>query len=71
LLDENGNPVEQGEKGELYVGGPGIAKGYFKDENLTDQKFVLPGIKGANGIYYRTGDLAKKMEMVSFIFSKK
>jgi non-ribosomal peptide synthetase component F len=60
LLHENGNPTKQGEKGELFVGGPGIAKGYFKDEHLTNESFVVPGIEGSNGIYYRTGDLAKK-----------
>ena len=60
LLNEKGNRVNQGDKGELFVGGPGIAKGYFKAENLTKEKFVIPNIKGADGIYYRTGDLAKK-----------
>lgn len=68
LLDENGQPTKQGEKGELFVGGPGIAKGYFKDEQLTNERFVVPGINGSHGIYYRTGDLAKKDGNGEFYF---
>lgn len=44
----------QGEVGELYVAGPGVARGYLDKPLLTRQRFVeLDGKR-----YYRTGDLA-------------
>jgi amino acid adenylation domain-containing protein len=61
LLDEAFNPVKQGEIGELYTGGEGLALGYINAPVLTAEKFVnLPHIS-ANGLLYRTGDLARML----------
>ncbi|SHO52357.1 non-ribosomal peptide synthetase [Anaerocolumna xylanovorans] len=57
ILDVYGNLLDSGMLGEIYTGGYGVAAGYFKDKELTKQKFQPdPFIK--NGIMYRTGDLA-------------
>ncbi|MBW2571833.1 MAG: amino acid adenylation domain-containing protein [Deltaproteobacteria bacterium] len=54
LLDEKMQPVSSGGVGELYIGGPCLAKGYLKKPDLTAERFVL--IEGKR--FYRTGDLA-------------
>jgi len=59
VVDENMNLVPFGEAGELVITGPGVASGYVKLPQLTQQKFipkprsldVLPG-----AVVYRTGD---------------
>ena len=59
VVDENMNIVPFGEAGELVITGPGVASGYVKLPQLTQQKFiakpksldVLPG-----DVVYRTGD---------------
>jgi len=57
LLDEAGVQVPDGVTGELYIGGEVLAEGYFKDPDLTSQKFVrLPDYGG--GMYYKSGDYA-------------
>jgi len=38
ILDECQAPVPIGEKGELYIGGKGLAFGYLNDEKLTNEK---------------------------------
>ncbi|MBM4428649.1 MAG: AMP-binding protein [Chloroflexi bacterium] len=56
VVDEKGNIVPQGAVGELYVGGPGVGRGYLNRDDLTAQKFV--NFQG--GRYYRTGDLVRE-----------
>lgn len=51
------NPIPVGGVGELYIGGDGLAKGYLKRDDLTQQVFIanpLPGTPGQR--LYRTGD---------------
>ncbi|MGE5437121.1 MAG: non-ribosomal peptide synthetase [Syntrophothermus sp.] len=58
ILYNNLQPVPIGVKGDLFIGGDGLAKGYFNNQSLTNEKFIdnpfLPGKK-----IYKTGDLAK------------
>ena len=55
-------PVEPGEPGELCIGGVGVARGYLKRPDLTEQKFVPNPFANGNGQsprLYRSGDLVR------------
>ena len=57
ILDDNAAPMAQGEVGELCIGGDGLAKGYFKRDDLSAKVFFTDESSGKR--IYRTGDLAK------------
>jgi len=61
VLDEWMNPLPAGVKCELYVGGPGVGRGYGKRAQMTAEKFVPDPFAGeAGGRLYRTGDLVSR-----------
>jgi amino acid adenylation domain-containing protein len=59
IIGENGRMVDDGQEGEIYIGGAGVAKGYLNNEILTREKFV-PDIFTHTGMLYRTGDIGRK-----------
>jgi malonyl-CoA/methylmalonyl-CoA synthetase len=52
LLDSEGNPVADGEVGEVHLKGPNIFAGYWRRDEATRAAFV--------GDYFRTGDIATR-----------
>ncbi|OQK16463.1 hypothetical protein AU255_00715 [Methyloprofundus sedimenti] len=59
LLDEYLNPVAIGVTGELYIAGRGVCRCYYKQPNLTAERFIPNHFEsGVGERLYRTGDLA-------------
>ena len=59
ILDTDRKPVSPGVIGELFVGGPGIARGYIGDAEHTAERFVEVIVDDAPPQrVYRTGDRA-------------
>ncbi|HXQ70080.1 MAG TPA: amino acid adenylation domain-containing protein, partial [Pyrinomonadaceae bacterium] len=62
ILDENLMPLPTNTIGDLYIGGIGVARGYFKSPALTAEKFIpnpfatVPGER-----MYHSGDLVRRL----------
>jgi 4-coumarate--CoA ligase len=69
LVDDDGNDVPEGEPGELWVKGPNVTKGYYKNPEATKAAFVdgwyCTGdiLQQRNGLWYVTD---RKKELIKF-----
>lgn len=58
VLDDNMNLCPIDVPGTLYIGGDGLAKGYFERDDLTKEKFIQSPFN-IDKLIYNTGDIAK------------
>ncbi len=64
IVDPELRPVQLGQPGELLIGGPGVARGYINQPEITRDKFIrLNGIR-----YYRSGDLVRQDNDGEYVF---
>lgn len=71
ILDQHMRPVPRGVVGELYIGGEGVARGYFQHEELTHSVF-LPDPFAPPGVerrIYRTGDQGYHLATGEIVYS--
>lgn len=68
VLDRNLQPLPPGAKGELFIGGDGVARGYHNRPELTSELFFDISETGLNGLagiqptrLYRTRDLVRHL----------
>lgn len=58
IMDERQQLLPAGVKGEIYIGGSGVARGYLKDESLDQARFITdPYCNTLSGKIYKTGDV--------------
>jgi amino acid adenylation domain-containing protein len=61
VLDDHLEPVANGVAGHLYLAGVGLARGYWRDQAMTADRFVPNPCDGAIGArMYRTGDRCRR-----------
>ena len=61
IMDDQRHEVPNGEVGEIYVGGAGVALGYRNRPDLTSTRFLADPFGGKGERLYRTGDLARRL----------
>jgi amino acid adenylation domain-containing protein len=59
VLDPYGNAVPIGVRGQLHIGGLGVARGYLNAPELTAQRFVPHPRRRDGSRVYATGDIAR------------
>ncbi|MEH0388852.1 non-ribosomal peptide synthetase/type I polyketide synthase [Vibrio mimicus] len=57
ILDQQLEPCPDWVTGELYIGGHGLARGYWQDQERTDHAFIIHPMSGER--LYKTGDLGR------------
>jgi amino acid adenylation domain-containing protein len=60
ILNRDLQPVSDGECGEIYIGGDGLARGYLNRAELTAEKFIRhPFCDDTSARLYRSGDIGR------------
>ncbi len=67
ILDEFLSPKPIGTPGAIYIAGDGLAKGYYKNEKLTNEKFITNPFHN-DSLLYETGDVGKWNDNGEIIF---
>ncbi|MFI6013696.1 amino acid adenylation domain-containing protein [Streptomyces sp. NPDC051243] len=62
LRDADLEPVPDGEVGEIWIAGAGVALGYLNRPELTAERFRTLDTEAGPRRFYRTGDLARRTE---------
>jgi amino acid adenylation domain-containing protein len=57
IMDEEGNLCGIGVKGEIWLGGRGLSRGYLNEPELTAARFVKS--RYVEGLLYKSGDVGK------------
>jgi amino acid adenylation domain-containing protein len=61
ILDDARSPVPEGQEGELFAGGDGLALGYWNRPDLTAERFITnPFDSTQRSKLYRTGDRVRR-----------
>ncbi|TMP38393.1 non-ribosomal peptide synthetase [Pseudoalteromonas rubra] len=74
VLDRHGYPVLTGSPGELHISGPGLARGYLGQPELTAQRFIenpfYAGLPDATVTprLYKTGDWVRQLPSGELIY---
>lgn len=62
IVDKNGKEVADGEKGEIIMIGKSVSKGYFKNQEKTNEVFYYEEINGLKERAYRAGDIGYRID---------
>ena len=68
ILNHFDQPAPPGVTGELYIGGPQVARGYLNREEETQKNFVSMKTDGSRIRFFKTGDFAKMLPSGQVIF---
>ena len=60
VIDESNNVAPTGTRGEIYIGGAGLARGYYNEPAMTAEKFLPDSFSEKGGErLYRAGDIGR------------
>jgi amino acid adenylation domain-containing protein len=62
VVADDGAPASAGTVGEIWIGGPGVARGYRNAPERTEERFVDAAFAPGAGRFFRSGDLGYLVE---------